>query len=204
MTLGENIRESRELREMSRQELSLKANIASTSLYYYEKNIKTPSSEALMRIANVLEVSTDYLLGIETKTTSPDTDLIPVPIYDLKKEIFNPYNKNISKATDYLFITEKSKRVDFGIVINDDSMHPKIKISEIALFKEQKRLKNEDIGIFLSYEKHLIIKKYIKISNNEYQLISFNTNYPTVIVNNNNIENYKIIGKYEGKLIWDE
>lgn len=60
---------ARELRKISQTELAKKANIPASSISHFEGGTRKPSFDNLRRIANVLAVSTDYLLG---RVEAPD------------------------------------------------------------------------------------------------------------------------------------
>lgn len=62
---GSRIREQRTLKGFSQQELAEKLGVMQHTVSKYENNIKRPSLEVLISLADILEVSTDYLLGRE-------------------------------------------------------------------------------------------------------------------------------------------
>ena len=51
------------MRKISQTELAKKANIPASSVSHFEAGTRKPSFDNLRRIANVLAVSTDFLLG---------------------------------------------------------------------------------------------------------------------------------------------
>lgn len=66
-TTGDRIREIREARGMTQEVLADSAKISKSFLSEVENNRRNISSENLLRIANVLGASVDYLLRGETK-----------------------------------------------------------------------------------------------------------------------------------------
>lgn len=64
-TLGERIKEKRMSKCMAQRELSRRSGIEQGSISLYEKDLQQPTAFSLMCIADVLECSTDYLLGRE-------------------------------------------------------------------------------------------------------------------------------------------
>ena len=62
MQLGERIRRARKERGWSQAELAEQINSDARQISRYEKGHITPSTEVIVKIAEVLEVSTDYLL----------------------------------------------------------------------------------------------------------------------------------------------
>jgi transcriptional regulator with XRE-family HTH domain len=64
---GDRLRATREQRKLTREELVLLADISEQQLYRYELNKSDPTGDVLIRLATVLDVSTDYLLGLSDK-----------------------------------------------------------------------------------------------------------------------------------------
>ena len=78
-TTGDRIREIREKRKMKQEDLALASGISKGFLSDVENNNRNISSQALLRIANTLGASVDYLLRGETAEShvSPEPLLIP-------------------------------------------------------------------------------------------------------------------------------
>lgn len=78
MTVGDRIRQKREMIGMSQTELAKKLNISKQTLYKYEKNIVTnvPSNK-IEEISNILNVSESYLMGWDKNLNEENSNLIP-------------------------------------------------------------------------------------------------------------------------------
>jgi len=63
--LGARIKELRIAKSLSQQTLADKLGIMQHTVSKYENNNKRPSLEILILLADILETSTDYLLGRE-------------------------------------------------------------------------------------------------------------------------------------------
>jgi transcriptional regulator with XRE-family HTH domain len=59
----ERLRSARELRGWNQSELANRAGMPPSSIAHFETGSRKPSFDTLRRIANALEVTTDYLLG---------------------------------------------------------------------------------------------------------------------------------------------
>jgi transcriptional regulator with XRE-family HTH domain len=59
----DRLRASRDLRQWSQSELAGRAGMPPSSIAHFEAGSRKPSFETLRRLANALEVTTDYLLG---------------------------------------------------------------------------------------------------------------------------------------------
>ena len=59
----ERLKAARDLREWSQSDLASRAGMPPSSIAHFETGSRKPSFETLHRLANTLEVTTDYLLG---------------------------------------------------------------------------------------------------------------------------------------------
>ena len=62
---SDRLREVRELRKLSQNDLAELMGTAQTQIYRYESGGVQPTSEMLVKIAQALNVTSDYLLGLE-------------------------------------------------------------------------------------------------------------------------------------------
>ena len=66
---GDRLREIREKRNLTQDDLNIRLGFGGTQVYRYETGKADPSPEVLARIARELEVSADYLLGLVDRPT---------------------------------------------------------------------------------------------------------------------------------------
>ncbi len=78
-TTGDRIREIREARGLTQDQLAEQAGISKGFLSDVENNKRNISSENLLKIANVLGASIDYLLRGETRPTTQTQPVIIPP-----------------------------------------------------------------------------------------------------------------------------
>ena len=64
-TIGERIIFLREKQKMSQKELATRLQITAASLSRYENNIHEPKSDILIRLAQILDTNTDFILGLD-------------------------------------------------------------------------------------------------------------------------------------------
>jgi transcriptional regulator with XRE-family HTH domain len=63
----QRLRAARDLRQWSQSDLATRAGMPPSSIAHFETGKRKPSFDTLKRLANALEVTTDYLLGrVET------------------------------------------------------------------------------------------------------------------------------------------
>ena len=76
MKFAERLKKLREDLGISQRELARRAGISSAMISLYEAGKKSPTIDVLMKLAVVLEVSADYLLGL-TDDPSPKSGKMP-------------------------------------------------------------------------------------------------------------------------------
>lgn len=67
MTLGEKIRSIRHQRGMSRAAIEIRSGIQCVTLKRWENNERIPRADSLAQLCQVLNVSADWMLGIERR-----------------------------------------------------------------------------------------------------------------------------------------
>lgn len=70
--LGQRLRKAREMAGLSQLEAAKKLGISNGTLSGYERDYRDPDTRMLEKIANLYEVSTDWLLGLTDDPTPPD------------------------------------------------------------------------------------------------------------------------------------
>lgn len=88
----------RKLKKITQEELANRIGVSRTTYVNYEKDRRKPDYEILQRIADVLEVSTDTLLGRESELTSEEEQLLD--------DIHLPLDKLLEKYDFGMDITE--------------------------------------------------------------------------------------------------
>ena len=64
---GYRLRELRLSKQMTQAQVAKRLNRSKTTISGYENNIKTPSIDVLVRLANLYGVTSDYILGKKKK-----------------------------------------------------------------------------------------------------------------------------------------
>ncbi|QYU70072.1 helix-turn-helix domain-containing protein [Leptolyngbya sp. 15MV] len=72
------LREARQLRGLNQADLAAKAGMPPASISHFEGGTRKPSFANLRRLAQVLDVTTDYLLG---RVESPGLGVAADPLY---------------------------------------------------------------------------------------------------------------------------
>lgn len=72
--IGKRVKELRMKKGLSQQELGNAVGVTKVSICGYENGTRLPNLEKLVKIADVLETSTDYLLGREVSITNEESN----------------------------------------------------------------------------------------------------------------------------------
>ena len=67
ITIGQHIRKQREAKGYSRQQVAIKSNVSTETLRAWESDKASPSINLLIRIADVLNIGLDDLVGRSIK-----------------------------------------------------------------------------------------------------------------------------------------
>lgn len=93
-TVGDRIKERRELIKMSQVELAEKMGVSKQTLYKYENNVVTNiPSDKIQIVAQILDISPSYLMGWEDNLSIDNADIIPDLMSD--KELLDSVKKLI-------------------------------------------------------------------------------------------------------------
>ena len=84
MDIGQKIRELREEAGMKQFELARQLTISPQSVSLYENNHRTPDIEMLVNIADLFDVSLDYMTGRSTYRGLVNKDIIE---FEVKNEL---------------------------------------------------------------------------------------------------------------------
>jgi transcriptional regulator with XRE-family HTH domain len=66
---SDRLREVRQIRQLSQADLAERVGVSHQQIYRYESGDNDPTAEVLMALAQALEVTSDYLLGLVDRPT---------------------------------------------------------------------------------------------------------------------------------------
>ena len=171
---------------ISQAEIAKKIYISQPAYAKYEIGTSTPNPETLAAIANILNVSVDYLLGKTPEASKAGYIRIPVlgrvaagiPI-DAIEEIIDGEDISADMAAggaEY-----------FGLQIKGDSMEPKISDGDIVIVRKQPDVDSGEIAVVLVNGDDATVKR-VKKSAAGITLISNNPAYDPMFYSNEDIE----------------
>lgn len=76
LLFGLRIKKAREAAGLSKADLAKKLGVSAAMITYYEKNEKLPGFQNLAKMSTILNVTSDWLLGIERDDDPSDEEIL--------------------------------------------------------------------------------------------------------------------------------
>ena len=206
MTIGTRIKNKREELGIAQVELARKIGCTKQTIYKYENDIVTNiPSDNVEKLASALNTTPAYLMGWDKtsknnisseSTASPKYIKIPVLGY-VAAGIPTDAVENIIDWEE--IPAEMAKNAEyFGLVINGDSMEPRICKGDVVIVRKQSDIDSGDIAIVIIDGERGTCKKVVKHSNG-ISLVSFNQAYEPMFYTWKEVEQLPII--INGKVV---
>lgn len=170
--------------------ISKATGISSGNISDWKSGRSKPTSKTIIKIAEHLNYSVDYLLGrtdIKELVATKSSNIIPIPILEQKAAAglgiqTNDYSEYIK---EYRFFdkTQIPEETEFGIIIEGDSMEPNFKNGQVIFVKKLDDCDINDYGIFCITEDEItkvVFKRKILLEDGSYCLRSINPNYKDI------------------------
>lgn len=199
MTTGERIRQLRIEKDMTQEMLGEKIGVKKAAIYKYENGLVVNlKRDIIEKLANVLEVSPSYLMGLDDIKDVPQ-GFQPVP--SMKKI---PRVGRIACGTpilaeenveEYDSVPEHWK-ADFTLVCVGDSMAPKIQDGDLVAIRQQEMVENGQIAAVLIDNEATLKRVYVYPD--KLILRPENPNYEPIVILNAESSNIRIEGRAVG------
>ncbi len=170
--------------------ISKATGISSGNISDWKSGRSKPTSKTIIKIAEHLNYSIDYLLGrtdIKELVTTKSSSIISIPILEQMAAAglgiqTNDYSEYIK---EYRFFdkTQIPEETEFGIIIEGDSMEPNFKNGQVIFVKKLDDCDINDYGIFCITEDEItkvVFKRKILLEDGSYYLRSINPNYKDI------------------------
>lgn len=207
---GIQLKECRKAKGMSQATLSRLLGVTQQAVGKWETGRSNPDPEMLVRLAEVLGTTTDYLLGLHTGGAEAEQAgrrffgsyaECPIPVIGTVRAGYGALAFEEDYGTEYARV--KDPQNYFYLVVKGDSMEPRISDGDLALVHRQSTLDSGDLGVIVyGDEGEGTLKKYIQ-RGNAVVLHPFNTNYEDKIIRGEELNQLYIAGKVvETKTKW--
>ena len=151
------LRSLRKQQGLTQKEVADKLGIHCTTYTKYETGASEPSFEMLNKLADLYDISTDYLFGRTNKSGAKSGKLIPV-LGDVAAGI--PIEA-ITDIVDYEEIDATMARTGefFGLRIKGDSMEPRMREGDVVIVRKQDTAETGDTVVVLVNGNSATVKK---------------------------------------------
>lgn len=189
------IKELRLQNKISQQELSSHLGVARSTVAMWESGASQPDHATVIKIADLFNVTTDYLLGRETPVTTP-TPWPSIPI--LGNVAAGTPAEAVENIIGYEEISPTLAATGefFALRVDGDSMEPRMKKGDIVIVRKQEDVESGDIAVVLVNGDAATIKR-IKKRPEGIMLIPSNPSFEPMFYTNEEINTLpvNIIGR---------
>ena len=194
------ISELRKKNKLSQKEFGKIVGAAQNTVCNWENGKREPDNDTMIKISKLFNVSVDYLLGNEDNATSEQTESKYVKIPVLGYVAAGIPMGAIEDIVDWEEIPAEMARYGeyFGLIINGDSMEPRICRGDVVIVRKQSDIDSGDIAIVIVNGDEGTCKKVVK-HDNGISLVSFNPAYEPMFYTWKEVEQLPII--INGKVV---
>ena len=182
---------------LSQKSLSEHLGVTQQAVGKWETGRSSPDPATLARLAELLETSADYLLGISEQPAEPAAPSLPygespIPVIGTVRAGYGSLAFEEDYGVEYACV--KDPESYFYLVVKGDSMEPRIQDGDLALVHRQPTLENGDLGVMVFGEGEGTLKKYIQ-RGNAVILQPFNPAYEEKVIRGEELTQLFIAGK---------
>ncbi len=207
-SFGDKLKECRRAKNMTLEELALKYNrrfdggLSKGTLSKYENNKQEPLVSVVTNLTEILDVSSDYLLGrsdnpnpVDFEDNSLENEKVyNVPVFDSVSAGFGRLADSTPKDFVPTYLPYDAAPEEYvRINVSGDSMSPLIDDGSQILVKLQSNVDNGAVGVVLLDDEEAFVKK-INYGINWLELESINPYYPARRFEDSDINRIKVLG----------
>lgn len=200
MTVGQRIKEARIKKGLSQTELAQLLGYKSrSSINKIESDGRDIPRSAIVRFAEVLDVTPAYLMGWESEEPS-NVDILPseqirmVPVYESVSAGFGAYAS--SQVLEYmpLFIQNVHEAEEMlCIKVRGDSMYPKIEDGDTVVVHRQDSVDSGQIAVVMVDGEEGFVKKVV-YDDDSVTLVSINPEYQDKLFKGKDLKRLRVVG----------
>lgn len=202
--LKERLKRLRKKHTLTQSALAARLGVTQQAVAKWESGRSVPDHSLLLPLSALYGVSADYLLGAENPlmedSVLPCGDFSLVPVVGTVKagfgreafeDISGSHPAEVRDPEDY-----------FYLIVQGDSMEPRIRAGDLALVHRQNTLQNGDLGVLVLRGGEGTLKRFF-MENGAVRLESFNPSSPALEVSGEDLNELFILGRVvETKTRW--
>ena len=192
MTTGERIKMLRKEHNLTQEELGAKIGVQKAAIQKYEKGtVKNIKRDSLIKLAQCLDTSPEYLLGWEDMPNNVEvadtSDYVNIPIIG---------RVAAGLSTDYEPVSKNDVRGDEPFVflrVVGDSMYPLFMEGDLVLVRCQSSVDSGSYAVVMIDEEDGVVKKIV-YGPDFIELHSINPMYPVRRFENEDVTRIRVFG----------
>ena len=182
------IKSLREKAGLSQTELARICGVHQTAVSQWENGRTKPDTDSLTKLADFFDTGISALLGVNSRTAVPVLGSVRAGLpHDVFENVlgYEEISQSLASQGDF-----------FALVVEGESMLPRICPGDVVVVRRQDDVDNGDIAVVLVGESESTIKKVVK-NNGGVVLVPNNSSYAPIPYSNAEIESLpvSILGK---------
>lgn len=200
---GERIKSLRKRQGMTQTQLARVLGLSQQAVGKWETGNSAPDQATLQRLADIFDVSIDFLLGRPEAGVFPFRNLTAeyqIPVLGTVKAGYDALAYQEDLGTEPA--TVKNPEEFFYLIVRGDSMEPRIFSGDLALVHKQPNVESGELAVVLVDGDEGTLKRVLR-KDGAVILQPFNPRYQTQIYIGEEINRLRIVGKVvETKSKW--
>ena len=155
MSFPELLRQCRKQKHMSQAELASLLGVTQQAVGKWESGKSSPDPATVAKLAEILDTTADYLLGLFDPASEGQTEerffgsyvYSLIPVIGTVKAGYGALAYEEDYGKEYARVKDPSSY--FYLVVRGDSMEPRIHDGDLALVHRQDTLENGDLGVLI-------------------------------------------------------
>ena len=204
---SDRLKQARKRKKLSQAELSRQLGVTQQAVGKWETGRSTPDPVTVARLAELLDTTTDGLLGLQQPDFAPPggqrtpDNGSPIPVVGTVRAGYGALAFEEDYGTEYACVKDPDNY--FYLVVKGDSMEPRISDGDLALVHRQPTLENGELGVMVyGTDGEGTLKKYLR-RGNAVVLHPFNPAYEDLVIKGEELDHLYIAGKVvETKTKW--
>ena len=202
MTLADNLKNERKKNGLSQKEFADKLGMNARTYASYERGERDISTAVLLNICQVLNISSDILLGNSSNNEEPKISKIP---YTEEGTVLVPLIGKVAAGyschaedniSEYIRTDGSSLKTGydyFWLEVKGDSMEPELHEKDLVLVQEQSELDSECYAV-VTVDNEDGLVKIVNIDTSKITLTSVNPYYPPRVFEKEEMNRVRVVG----------
>lgn len=201
MSFSELLKQCRKKQGVSQAELAARLGVTQQAVGKWESGKSSPDPSTVARIAELLNTTADYLLGLYrpvSNVSAPEERFFGsyteslIPVIGTVKAGYGALAFEEDYGQEYARVKDPANY--FYLVVRGDSMEPRIQDGDLALVHKQPTLDNGDLGVLVYGDGEGTLKKFV-VRGNAVVLHPFNPAYEDLVLRGEELEQLHVVGK---------